>query len=51
MGASRHSYIPGMPIMKKMTLHKKVESHTDLLTLTEGFFSFTHDGTVVTKPG
>lgn len=35
---------------KKMTLHMNVENHTDLLMLTDGFFSFTQDGMVVTNP-
>lgn len=33
-----------------MRLEVPVDHHTDLLTDTCGRFSFTHDGTVVTKP-
>ena len=38
------------PIAKNTRLQQKVETQTTLFTETWGFFSLTHEGTVVTKP-
>ena len=40
----------GMPMTQKMKTQRVVEDHMTGLTRVPGSFSFTHEGTVVTKP-
>mmetsp|Transcript_25053 Transcript_25053/g.66243 ORF Transcript_25053/g.66243 Transcript_25053/m.66243 type:complete len:226 (-) Transcript_25053:274-951(-) len=47
---SEKAAAPVMPTAKKTRMQMVVDTHKVLLTLTPGRFSFTQEGTVVTKP-